>query len=173
MEQVNATSEVHLKHFPSVFNFDLPLAWQEHKSPFRVLKGVSRRAYKPKLARILKVNPVFNVGMPKPICDDRSQGKCFEERNYSTERLVQKRLRHLEIYKANQTSVIPRIQQGYDNGWGNVTGYGSNPVTNVQRASYGGQLFKWGSFDPLELARFMEHVDKPIYLKPRWPIKAL
>ncbi|KAK5836766.1 hypothetical protein PVK06_012567 [Gossypium arboreum] len=40
-------------------------------SPFRVLKQVGRRAYKLELVTILKVKPVFNVKVPKPICEDQ------------------------------------------------------------------------------------------------------
>ncbi|MBA0772564.1 hypothetical protein Gotri_007911 [Gossypium trilobum] len=49
----------------------------------------------------------------------------------------------------------------------------SKSVTNAQSSSYGGKLIKWGSFDPLTLARFVEHVEKPIYLKPWWLSEAL
>ncbi|MBA0678850.1 hypothetical protein Goari_020169, partial [Gossypium aridum] len=42
---------------------------------------------------------------------------------------------------------------------------GSKPVTNAHKTFHGGQLIKWGSFDPLKLAQFMEHMKKPIYLK--------
>ncbi|KAH1130651.1 hypothetical protein J1N35_002029 [Gossypium stocksii] len=52
-------------------------------------------------------------------------------------------------------------------------GHRSNPMTIAHKASYGGQLIKWGSFDPLELVRFVEQMEKLIYLKPWWPNECL
>lgn len=69
-KQLNATSEIHLKHFPNVFHFDLLWAWQgRHRGPFRVLKRLSRD--KSELVEKFKVNPVFIVGTPKPICENQ------------------------------------------------------------------------------------------------------
>ncbi|MBA0554127.1 hypothetical protein Golob_013252 [Gossypium lobatum] len=70
VESSNATNEVHLKHLSSVLHYDLLLAWKRHRGPFRVLKWISQGSYKPELVRILKVNPMFNVGMFKPIYVD-------------------------------------------------------------------------------------------------------
>ncbi|KAL1068281.1 hypothetical protein V6Z11_D12G186600 [Gossypium hirsutum] len=61
----------------SVFHSDL-LAWQEHRNPFKVLKLVNQRAYKPKLIARLNVNQVLKVDVPNPICSnqrDLDQGK--------------------------------------------------------------------------------------------------
>ncbi|KAK5774819.1 hypothetical protein PVK06_042680 [Gossypium arboreum] len=51
-------------------------------------------------------------------------------------------------------------------------GRGSEPVMNVQRLFHGGQMMKWGSFDAFELAQFVEHVEKPVSLKPWWSSEA-
>ncbi|MBA0683479.1 hypothetical protein Goari_025134 [Gossypium aridum] len=51
---------------------------QLNKGSFRVLKRVSRGVYKLKLVAILKVSPMLNGRMPKPICKDQEdpdQGK--------------------------------------------------------------------------------------------------
>ncbi|MBA0844894.1 hypothetical protein Goarm_023301, partial [Gossypium armourianum] len=68
MKRVNATSEVHHKYFDSVLHFNLPLVWQRRRCIFRVLKRVGQDAYKPELIARLKVNPMFKVVVPKPIC---------------------------------------------------------------------------------------------------------
>ncbi|MBA0877939.1 hypothetical protein Goshw_016456 [Gossypium schwendimanii] len=70
MKRVNATSEVHHKYFDSVLHFNLSLVWQRHRCIFRVLKRVGQDAYKPELIVRLKVNPMFKVVVPKPICAD-------------------------------------------------------------------------------------------------------
>ncbi|KAH1055488.1 hypothetical protein J1N35_033553 [Gossypium stocksii] len=42
-----------------------------------------------------------------------------------------------------------------------VTGQSSKPVTIAPNASDGGLLLRWGLFDPRELARFKELLEKP------------
>lgn len=65
INKLNAMSKVYLKHFPSFLNYDLLLSWQRHKGRFKILKQINRRAYKLKLATILKVNSMFNMGVSK------------------------------------------------------------------------------------------------------------
>ncbi|KAH1046913.1 hypothetical protein J1N35_037697 [Gossypium stocksii] len=50
----------------------------------------------------------------------------------------------------------------------NITGCDSKHMTNIHKPSYGGELITWGSFNPVELARFVERMKKSIYLKPWW-----
>ncbi|MBA0805293.1 hypothetical protein Gohar_004817 [Gossypium harknessii] len=78
------------------------------------------------------------------------------------------------IIESDSLNVINSVMNANARPWLLVSrGCESKSVTNAQSSSYGGKLIKWGSFDPLTLARFVEHVEKPIYLKPWWPSEAL
>ncbi|MBA0737957.1 hypothetical protein Gogos_011374, partial [Gossypium gossypioides] len=51
----------------------------------------------------------------------------------------------------------------------NVTGQTTKPVTMAQDAPHGGLSIRWRTFNPRELARFKELLEKPVRLKPGWP----
>ncbi|KAH1096737.1 hypothetical protein J1N35_013658 [Gossypium stocksii] len=53
----------------------------------------------------------------------------------------------------------------------NVTSHGSKLI--VHRIAHGGQLIKCNIFNPHELAQFLEHMEKSIYLKPWCPSERL
>ncbi|KAK5817512.1 hypothetical protein PVK06_022436 [Gossypium arboreum] len=50
-----------------------------------------------------------------------------------------------------------------------AAGQSLKPMTIAPNAFIGCLLFRWGSFDPQELARFSKLLDKLVRLKPGWP----